>query len=110
MKKFITNYWKRILLVIGGAVALFLLVYKIAAPKTIIDDYVKYGKVIESTDGGKNITDIIVRDEDKLFNFDNIDPELIRLAIILIIGILFVVILNALASKAGEKKDAAKKK
>ncbi len=106
MKKFISTYWNKILLTIGSICLFLILTSKFVAPKTIIGDYVKYGKDISASNSNGILSS--ATGKFKLI-FGNADPELVRLTIILMVGILAVVLLTTIASAAGDKKDAKKK-
>lgn len=107
MKKFISTYWNKILLAIGSVSLFLILISKFVAPKTVIGDYVKYGKDILPSSSDNSILGSVTG-RFKLV-FGNADPELVRLTIILMVGILTVVLLTTIASAAGAKKEAKKK-
>lgn len=115
MKKFISKNWKKILIAIGICILIYILILKISAPKTLIADYAKYGKDIVSSnnisgDISGDISGIVNAGTNSFSNWFNTNPDLARLAIILMAGILGVVLLTSIASVAGTKKDDKKKK
>lgn len=81
-----------------------MLMVKISAPKTLISEYIKYGKTIKVESSGA----VDAAKDNFISVWTSVDSELIRLAIILMIGILTVCALSFLANSAG-KKDAKKK-
>lgn len=108
---------------IGCVILLFMLVNKIAAEKTLIEDYAKYGKEVSSsssagtTVSGEGLSGTIsnVSGEISSGNFFNIPifqkyPELTKFALIFGVAILFVVFITSFAGMFGAKKDAKKKK
>ncbi len=107
MKKLISKYWKKILIILGIVCMVIILINKATAPKTLIAEYVKYGKVIKVSQTG--IDGAVDAAKNNFISvLTGVDPELLRLAFILMIGILAVCVLSFIASSAG-KKDAKKK-
>ncbi len=107
MKKLISKYWKKILIVLGMVGMVVILMNKMTAPKTLISEYIKYGKsiTIEST----GVDGAIGEAKNNFISvLTGVDPELLKIAFILMVGILAVCILSFIASSAG-KKDAKKK-
>lgn len=105
MKNYISRNWKKIMMAIGYFSVACILIAKITAEKTILRDYIKYGKDVEPT---KN--EFIGAAKDNVASvWGSVDPELAKLATIMIAAILIVVFLTTLASKAGENKTAKKK-
>ena len=45
MKKLISKYWKKILIILGIVCMVIILINKATAPKTLIAEYIKYGKM-----------------------------------------------------------------
>ena len=108
MKKLISNNWQKLLIGIGCILLGYLFFSKLIAPKTIIKDYISYGKVVQSQN--INESGIVSGAKNNFLGvWGSVNPELARLTVILMVGILLVVFLSAIASKAGEKKDAKKK-
>ena len=105
MKSYISRNWQKLMIAIGSFFAICILIFKISAPKTLLADYIKYGKNI--TPAKNEIIDVAKDNVSSVWN--SVDPELAKLAMILIAGITIVVFLSALASKAGENKSAKKK-
>ena len=105
MKKLISKYWKNILLICGivGMVAIF--TFKVSAPKTIISDYIKYGKDL-TAEGNSQIINSVTGNFWSVWN--RVDSALIRIVILIMALILFVCVLTFMANAAG-KKDAKKK-
>jgi hypothetical protein len=101
MKEMITNNWKKILMAIGGFFIVINIIYKIAAPKTLLKDYIKYGKDVQSSKIIEEVTEV-VQPPNNLVNGD-------MLRIVLILGalILFVVLITTIAEK---KSGASAKK
>lgn len=108
---------------IGCVILLFMLVNKISAEKTLIEDYAKYGKeVVTSSSASTNVsgeglngTLSNISGEISNGTFFNIPifqkyPELTKFALIFGVAILFVVFITSFASMFGAKKDAKKKK
>ncbi|MBQ9280121.1 MAG: hypothetical protein IJ215_03650 [Clostridia bacterium] len=108
MKKYISQKWQKILIGIGIIILVFILIHKFAAPKTIIPDYIKYGKVV--TPANLDLENGVIGEaKDNFVNtWHSVDPTFARLVTILMVGILIVLFLSAIASKAGEKKDKKK--
>lgn len=100
MKKFITNYWKKILILIGGVFILINSFKKIFAEKGLLSDYIKYGKNIEKTTSPITSGDIsdVVSVPEMPFN-----SGIIKLGIILMVLILLIVFITSLADRAGAK-------
>lgn len=124
MKNFISKNWEKIMIFIGCVILVFMLVNKIAADKTLIEDYAKYGKEVASssttagtTVSGEGLSGTLsnVSGEISSGNFFNIPifqkyPELTKFALIFGVAILFVVFITSFAAMFGAKKDAKKKK
>ena len=109
MKKYISKNWNKILITIGSCVMVWILIVKFTAEKTLLKDYIKYGKdVTPSTGGSSGALDAAKENVSSVWN--SVDPNLTKLAMIMMAGILIVVLLTSLASAAGgDKKDAKKK-
>lgn len=107
MKKLISKYWKKILIILGLIGMGAILINKVTAPKTLISEYVKYGKSIKIESTG--VDGAIGEAKDNFISvLTGVNPELLRIAFILMIGILLVCALSFIANSAG-KKDAKKK-
>lgn len=103
MKKFITNNWKKILIIIGAVFIVINLITKLTVDKTLLSDYIKYGKDIEKPEIIENVSETVTNAASKL----PLETELIK--IIMIAGgvILLIIILTSLGDRAAAK---AKKK
>lgn len=108
MKKYIANNWMKILRM-GGYVALVLIaLYKLNAPKTLIPDYIKYGKdIAPSTTSGVGGGLVGTVFGTTFSSLSALDPALVPFFIILLIGILGIVVLHMFMDK---KADVKKKK
>ena len=106
MKKYISQNWQKILITIGIIVLLIILVSKFTAPKTIIPDYIKYGKDVApaNIDSG-----VIGEAKDEFLNtWHSVNPDIAKIVTIMMVGILIVLFLSTIAARAGEKKDKKK--
>ena len=109
---------------IGIVILIFMLINKIAAEKTLIEDYAKYGKGVVSSSSsvdislsGDGLNGALSNISGEISNgtYWNIPifqkyPELTKYGIIIGTAILGVVFITSLAAKLGEKKDVKKKK
>ena len=105
MKKFISNNWKKILVLIGGIFIVINSVNKIFAEKVLLSDYIKYGKDIETASSG------VAKDVDtSIFTFGDMpfSSDIVTLGGTLIGLIVLVLIITGLADKAGAKKEKKK--
>lgn len=103
MKKYIANNWKKLLRV-GGYICLGLIIFfKLNAEKTLLTDYIKYGKDITPNKGTGIMSGI---KNNFLETFTGVNPGLVKIAIIFIAAITVVVFFTALMDK---KKDVKKK-
>lgn len=98
MKNFITNYWQKILLVIGGIFILINSFKKIFAEKVLLSDYIKYGKNIESN--SSTIIDVAEKIDTSTMPFS---AGVLKLIIVLMASILLIIFITSLADKAGAK-------
>ncbi len=101
MKDFITYQWKKILIGTGIFGLVIILFKKILAKKTLIEDYVKYGKDIEGT--GK----ITGRFANVLGESASVPEGMVKLTIVFMVAILVVLFIASLGNKPADK---AKKK
>ncbi len=99
MKALITNYWQKILLAIGGIFILINSFKKIFAEKTLLSDYIKYGKNIDNGSSIINKVNGNVNTADMPFN-----EGMLKLIIILMVAILLILFITALAEKKPDKK------
>lgn len=104
MKSFITNNWKKILITIGGIFIAINVFAKITTEKTLLADYIKYGKDIEKVDIISGDVEEVITTTESPFG-----PEMIKIIIVLIALILLVVFLTSLADRAGADAKAKKK-
>ncbi len=103
MKKYISNNWKKILRV-GGYICLGLIIFfKLNAEKTLLADYIKYGKEVKPSEGSGILSGV---KDNFLTTFTGVDSQLVKFAIIFIVAIMIVVFFTSLLDK---KKDAKKK-
>lgn len=107
MKKLISKYWKKILIILGIVCMVIILINKVTAPKTLISEYVKYGKVIKIAETGVDGAVGAVKNN-VVSVLTSVNSELLRLAFIMMFGILAVCVLSFISASAG-KKDAKKK-
>ena len=90
----------------GGYIALVLIaLYKINAPKTLIPDYIKYGKDV-ATSGSVGVAGEAVGSifSTTFSSLNAISPALVPFFLILLFGILGVVILHMIIDKKPDKK------
>ena len=105
MKKFITNNWQKILIFIGAIFIIINVFSKIFTDKTLLADYIKYGKDIEMPEIIENASQIIISNTTTIET--PFSPELIKIILLIIGVILFAVILSSIGDRAAAK---AKKK
>ena len=107
MKKYISQNWMK-LLRIGGYVTLVVLaLFKLNTPKTLIPDYIKYGKDI--VPAGANVSGDVSGTVGSFLgtlfaDFTAIDPKLTTFVIIIMSAILLIVFLHMLMDKKADKK------
>ena len=105
MKKFITNNWKKILIIIGIVFIVINLITKLTVGKTLLSDYIKYGKDIERPEIIENVGEVVsVSTIESPFG-----PDLIKFIMVIVGLILLVVILTSLGDKAAANSKAKKK-
>ena len=123
MKSFISKNWEKILIFIACVLLVVIFVGKVTAEKTLIEDYAKYGKTFVSSNSDKDSSDkglisgelisgdvaSTVKDSEFMQILTGKDPELFKIAMMLIAGILGVIILTSLPGMF-DKKDTKKKK
>lgn len=103
MKKFISNNWKKLLRILGYIALGFIIFFKLTAEKSVLPDYIKYGKEVTPGTG----TGIFSSAKDSFVStFTGVDSELVRFAIIFIVAITIVVFFTSLLDR---KKDVKKK-
>ncbi len=105
MKKYIAQNWMK-LLRIGGYITLVLIaLYKINAPKTLISDYIKYGKDVAPSTGSGIAGGAVGSIFSTTFgSLSAISPALVPFFLVLLVGILGVVILHMIIDKKPDKK------
>lgn len=104
MKNFITNNWKKILIIIGGIFIAINVFSKIVTEKSLLTDYIKYGKDIEQVEIISGDIEDVVEVPESPFNED-----MMKIIFILGAGILLVVFVTSLADKAAADAKAKKK-
>ena len=104
MKTFITNNWKKILIIIGGIFIAINVFTKIVTEKTLLADYVKYGKDIEKVDVISGDIGEVVTVPESPFS-----PEMLKIIILMVALILLVVFLTSLGDKVAADAKAKKK-
>ena len=105
MKKFITNNWKKILIIIGVVFIIMNLITKLTIDKTLLSDYIKYGKDIEKPDIIGNVSEAVSGATTEA----PFGSDLIKFIMILVGLILLIVILTSLGDKAAANAKAKKK-
>ncbi len=98
MKNFITNYWQKVLLTIGSIFILINSFKKIFAEKSLLLDYIKYGKNIENT--SSSVIDVTQKIDTSTMPFSS---GIVKLVIVLMILILLIVFITSMADRAGSK-------
>ena len=104
MKNFITNNWKKILIIIGGIFIAINVLSKVVTEKSLLTDYIKYGKDIEQVEIISGDIEDVVEVPESPFNED-----MMKVIMILGAGILLVVFVTSLADKAATGAKAKKK-
>lgn len=104
MKSYITNNWKKILMFIGSICIIINVIFKIGANKTLLKDYVKYGKDIEKAEVVGTVGEVV---SSSTISKSPFGSGIIGIVILLMVLILIVIILSTLAENAAKK---AKKK
>ena len=102
MKSLISNNWRKILVIIGIVFLVIILFHKIIAPKRLIEDYVKYGKDIESM---ATVIDTVTTGIEGPTT--TVSPGIMKFTIIVMVLILFATFISTLGNKSADK---AKKK
>ncbi|MBQ8299043.1 MAG: hypothetical protein IJX99_04120 [Clostridia bacterium] len=103
MKKYISKNWQKILR-IGGYICLGLIIFlKLNAEKTVLKDYIKYGKEVTPTKGSGILSGV---KDNFVTTFTSVDSQLVKFAIIFIAAITIVVFFTSLLDR---KKDTKKK-
>lgn len=103
MKKFLSKYWKRILILIAAIFIVINIVSKCVAPHILIDEYAKYGPDVESKGGIIDTSEVIASVE----NTSPFSDDMVKVLLVLAGGIIVVCIVSDLINK---KKAPAKKK
>lgn len=104
-KSYISNNWMKILRIIGYVTLGFVAFFKLVTPKTIIEDYVKYGKDIAPSETSGAIGGIFTTVFGKAFaGLDGISPKLTPIVIFLIAAILAITTLHMFMDRKPAKK------
>ena len=101
MKDLISRNWRKFLIIIGIVWLVIILFSKIVAQKRLIEDYVKYGKDIESS----NVIGTVASGLEGPTT--NVSPGIIKFTIIFMVLILLATFISTLGNKSNDK---AKKK
>jgi len=104
MKNLITNHWKRIIIIIGGIFICLNFFSKLSTNKTLLSDYIKYGKEVEKIELISGDVSSVVTMSESPFSGD-----MLKIIIILIASISLVVFLTSLGDKAAADAKAKKK-
>lgn len=101
MKNFISNNWKIILKMIGCALLVYIFISKLAAPKTLVEDYVRYGETVKNFDVNVDADPL----KDALTPPEWISSDIVVVAIAMSVGILLVCAISLLTTpKKSDKK------
>ena len=104
-KSYIANNWMKILRIIGYVSLALVAFFKLTTPKTVIEDYVEYGKEIvpgETTGMVSGIISTIFGET--VSSLNSISPQLTSLVTILMVAILGIVTLHMFMDKKPAKK------
>lgn len=112
MKKFITNNWEKILIFIGIICILINISLKLSTEKTLLNDYIKYGKDVQSgtVSSGNiigNISETVT--DGSLVSESPFTPEITKIIILIIAAVLFAAFVSTLGDRAAAKAKAKKK-
>ena len=104
-KSYIANNWMKLLRIIGYVTLGIVAFFKLVTPKTIIEDYVKYGKDIAPNEATGKIPSVFATIFDKAFTgLNGISPKLTSIISILVIAILAICTLHMIMDKKPAKK------
>ena len=106
MKKFLSKYWKRILIIIASIFIILNIVNKCVAPHVLVDEYGVYGPEVEaSTISGEmmNSSEIM----EKVESTSPFPEDMTRLILVLVVGLVGAVIIGEITTK---KSSGGKKK
>ena len=106
MKKFLSKYWKRILILIASIFIIINIVSKCVAPHVLVDEFGVYGPDVESAvKSGEiiNATDIV----DKAQDSSPFPEDVTRLILVFIVGIVGALVIGEITTK---KSSGGKKK
>lgn len=106
MKKFLSKYWKRILIIIAIIFIGINIVSKCMAPHALVEEYGKYGPDVEYNNilSGDTSASQIVQD---VKESSGLPDDIFSLVMILGIGLIAALIISELANK---KSSGGKKK
>ena len=108
MKKYIANNWMKILRIAGYITLVLVALIKINTPKTLIPDYIKYGKDIAPltvNGSGDTVGGVVGSFFGSAYSELNaIDPKLTTFVVIITAAILLIVFLHMLMDKKVDKK------
>ena len=104
-KSYIANNWMKLLRIIGYVTLGFVAFFKLVTPKTIIDDYIKYGKDIAPSESTGAIGGIFTNIFGKAFDgLNGISPKLTSIVVLLGAAILGICALHMFMDKKPAKK------
>lgn len=104
-KSYIANNWMKLLRIIGYVTLGLVAFFKLVTPKTIIDDYVKYGKDIAPSESTGAIGGLFTTVFGKAFDgLNGISPKLTSIVILLGAAILGICTLHMFMDKKPAKK------
>lgn len=104
-KSYIANNWMKLLRIIGYVTLGIVAFLKLVTPKTIIDDYVKYGKDILPNETSGKVGGLFSTVFEEAFSgLNSISPKLVPIISILVIAILAICTLHMIMDKKPAKK------
>ena len=117
MKKFLSKNWKNILILIAGVFIVINVISKCMAPRTLVNEFGKYGPDIERKNyfasGSIKSGDSMISGENGIL-LDNVgavssslNGEMVKIALFIACGLLVAVVLTELGNK---KPSSGKKK
>lgn len=104
-KSYIANNWMKLLRIIGYVTLGLVAFLKLTTPKTIIDDYVKYGKDVVPSGSTGVVGGFFSTIFGKAFDgLNGISPKLTPIVLILVMAILGICTLHMIMDKKPAKK------
>ena len=104
-KSYIANNWMKLLRIIGYVTLGIVAFFKLVTPKTIIEDYVKYGKDVTPSESTNAIGGFFTTVFGKVFDgLNGISPKLTSIVLLLIVAILGICTLHMIMDKKPAKK------